>query len=308
MGLTKAWTEDGLPGTTARVRSIKKPLCGFVQCGFRGNGYGMSDSKDDKTISVTGKKTFSLKRPSVEQGMVRQEMGRGRTKAVVVETRKRRINRPEDENPVQPVTLKPRAAPAPEKAVEKPAPAPAPKPAPAAPARGGVVLNELSASEVEARRRALQDSRVRDVEDRKRAEEEAARRAEEEARRAAEEAENAKARAEEEARLAKEAEARKQAEEEAAKNAPVECCCTSSPSSGEDAAARGRRREPGDAAPARSGAPARPGAKVTRPETPKPSRTKGEDDRRRGKLTLTAALNDDGASTGRDHYGSRRSR
>jgi hypothetical protein len=75
MGLTKAWTEDGLPGTTARVRSIKKPLCGFVQCGFRGNGYGMSDSKDDKTISVTGKKTFSLKRPSVEQGMVRQEMG-----------------------------------------------------------------------------------------------------------------------------------------------------------------------------------------------------------------------------------------
>ncbi len=59
----------------------------------------MSDSKDDKTISVTGKKTFSLKRPSVEQGMVRQEMGRGRTKAVVVETRKRRINRPEDEKP-----------------------------------------------------------------------------------------------------------------------------------------------------------------------------------------------------------------
>ena len=51
----------------------------------------MSDSNDDKTISVPGKKTFSLKRPSVEQGMVRQEMGRGRTKAVVVETRKRRI-------------------------------------------------------------------------------------------------------------------------------------------------------------------------------------------------------------------------
>jgi flagellar biosynthesis/type III secretory pathway protein FliH len=133
---------------------------------------------------------------------------------VVVETRKRRINRPEDENPVQPVTLKPRRRPAPEKAARSRPPAPAPKPAPAAPARGGVVLNELSASEVEARRRALQDSRVRDVEDRKRAEEEAARRAEEEARRAAEEAENAKARAEEEARLAKEAEARKQAEEE----------------------------------------------------------------------------------------------
>ena len=61
----------------------------------------MSDNNDDKTISVSGKKTFSLKRPSVEQGTVRQEMGRGRTKAVVVETRKRRITRPEDENKQQ---------------------------------------------------------------------------------------------------------------------------------------------------------------------------------------------------------------
>jgi translation initiation factor IF-2 len=82
----------------------------------------MSDSNDDKTTSVTGKKTFSLKRPSVEQGMVRQEMGRGRTKAVVVETRKRRINRPEDDKPVPPVTLKPRPAAAAEKPAE-PAPA-----------------------------------------------------------------------------------------------------------------------------------------------------------------------------------------
>lgn len=271
----------------------------------------MSDSKDDKTISVTGKKTFSLKRPSVEQGMVRQEMGRGRTKAVVVETRKRRINRPEDEKPVQPVTLKPRAAPAPEKAAEKPTPAPAPAPAAkpaahAAPARGGVVLNELSASEVEARRRALQDSRVRDIEDRKRAEEEAARRAEDEARRAAEEAEQAKARAEEEARLAKEAEERKRAEPEVSEEEePVEAVVPPQVPE-DDATARGRRRDSGDAAPARSGAPARPGAKVTRPETPKPSRTKGEDDRRRGKLTLTAALNDDGNSRGRSLSAMRR--
>ena len=66
----------------------------------------MSDNNDDKTISVAGKKPLSLKRPSIEQGTVRQDMGRGRSKAVVVETRKRRINRPEDENPVQPV-LKP---------------------------------------------------------------------------------------------------------------------------------------------------------------------------------------------------------
>ncbi|MBV6651570.1 MAG: translation initiation factor IF-2 N-terminal domain-containing protein, partial [Hoeflea sp.] len=282
----------------------------------------MSDSNDDKTTSVTGKKTFSLKRPSVEQGMVRQEMGRGRTKAVVVETRKRRINRPEDDKPVPPVTLKPRPAPAAEKPAE---PAPAAKSAagaaatpaaPSAPARApaakpaprGAVLNQLSASEVEARRRALQDSRIRDVEERKRAEEEAVRRAEEDARRAAEEAEAARIKAEEDARLAKEAAEQAVAAEEAAVNAPAEAI----PPAAEEAP-RGRRRDAAEEeAPSRSGGaarpggPARPGAKVTRPETPKPARPKAEEDRRRGKLTLTAALNDDGNSRGRSLSAMRR--
>jgi len=53
----------------------------------------MSETKDDKTLSVAGKKTLTLKRSGVEHGTVRQDMGRGRTKAVVVETRKRRISR-----------------------------------------------------------------------------------------------------------------------------------------------------------------------------------------------------------------------
>lgn len=78
----------------------------------------MTDSNDDKTISVTGKKTLSLKPSGMSQGTVRQDMGRGRTKAVVVETRKRRPMRPEDEKPITP------AAPvAPVRAAE-PAPAP----------------------------------------------------------------------------------------------------------------------------------------------------------------------------------------
>ncbi|MEQ9672923.1 MAG: translation initiation factor IF-2 [Roseovarius indicus] len=254
--------------------------------------------------------------------MVRQEMGRGRTKAVVVETRKRRINRPEDDKPVPPVTLKPRPAPTAEKPAE-PAPAArsaagaaatpaapsAPARAPAAkPAPRGAVLNQLSASEVEARRRALQDSRIRDVEERKRAEEEAARRAEEDARRAAEEAEAARIKAEEDARLAKEAAEQAVAAEEAAVNAPAEAI----PPAAEEAP-RGRRRDAvEEEAPSRSGGaarpggPARPGAKVTRPETPKPARPKAEEDRRRGKLTLTAALNDDGNSRGRSLSAMRR--
>ena len=50
----------------------------------------MSDTKNpgDKTLHVSPK-TLSLKRP-VEQGMVRQSFSHGRSKAVVVETVKRR--------------------------------------------------------------------------------------------------------------------------------------------------------------------------------------------------------------------------
>ncbi|TAX62826.1 translation initiation factor IF-2, partial [Rhizobium leguminosarum] len=78
----------------------------------------MTDSNDDKTISVAGKKTLTLKPSGMSQGTVRQDMGRGRTKAVVVETRKRRPMRPEDEKPITPVTPA-----APVRAAE-PAPAP----------------------------------------------------------------------------------------------------------------------------------------------------------------------------------------
>ncbi len=80
----------------------------------------MTDSNDDKTLSAPGKKTLTLKPSGMSQGTVRQDMGRGRTKAVVVETRKRRPMRPEDERPITP------AAPA-APARAEPAPAPAPR-------------------------------------------------------------------------------------------------------------------------------------------------------------------------------------
>ena len=72
----------------------------------------MTDNEDDKTISVAGKKTLSLKPSGVHQGTVRQDMGRGRTKAVVVETRtKRHFSRPGEERqastPVAPVQRQP---------------------------------------------------------------------------------------------------------------------------------------------------------------------------------------------------------
>ncbi|MBE0693449.1 MAG: IF-2-associated domain-containing protein, partial [Aquamicrobium sp.] len=69
----------------------------------------MSDTKDDKTLSVNTKKTLTLKRPGVEQGTVRQSFSHGRTKAVVVETKKRKFALPgeKQEAPQPAVTLKP---------------------------------------------------------------------------------------------------------------------------------------------------------------------------------------------------------
>ena len=55
----------------------------------------MSDTKtgDEKTLTVHPKKTLSLKRPGVEQSTVRQNFSHGRTKQVVVET-KRKFGKP----------------------------------------------------------------------------------------------------------------------------------------------------------------------------------------------------------------------
>src|SRR5262245_3244468 len=130
----------------------------------------MSDTKsgEDKTLSVTTKKTLTLKRPGMEQGTVRQNFSQGRTKAVVVETKQLRFSRPGE---------KPEAAPAVSVLKAKPQPA-APvvqealKPEPVA-ERSGMVLTELSNEEMEARRLALQGSMVREVEERKRAADEA---------------------------------------------------------------------------------------------------------------------------------------
>jgi translation initiation factor IF-2 len=239
----------------------------------------MSDTKDDKTLSVTPKKTLTLKRPGMEQGTVRQNFSHGRTKAVVVETKKRKFSLPgeKQEAPQPAVTLKPRA-PQPEAPQPQP-PAPRPvAPAVAPSSRSGMVLNELSTEEMDARRRALQDSKVREVEERKRAAEDATRRAEEEERRRREREESARRQADEEARLQAEAEARRRSEEEARRRAP---------------AAETRAAEEEEEAKPRGVAAVKRGPVKPEVAAPKPVKAKGEEDRRRGKLTLTAALSDE---------------
>ena len=154
----------------------------------------MTDNNDDKTLHVTGKKTLTLKPSGLAQGTVRQDMGRGRTKAVVVETRKRRPGG-HDEKPQVVVPVPPRPQP---HVAQQPSRSHVEQRRPE-PQRTGNVLNQLSAGEIDARRRALAEAAIRDVaeakvraeEDARRAKlaaEEAARQAEEDARRKVEEA------------------------------------------------------------------------------------------------------------------------
>ncbi|MEQ8451678.1 MAG: translation initiation factor IF-2 [Nitratireductor sp.] len=242
----------------------------------------MTDTKsgDDKTLSMNTKKTLTLKRPGVEQGTVRQNFSHGRTKSVVVETKKRKFSVPgEKQEPAAPVALAPRAQPAP-----KPAPAPVakepPKPA-AAEGRSGLVLNELSTEEMEARRRALEGSKVREVEERRRAQEDAARRAEEDERRRKEREESARRQAEEETRLKAEAEARSRAEEEARRRAPEPALVPVADDDDRDAKRKTK--------------PSLPPKRIATPEPARPARPRVGEDRRRGKLTLNSALAGDEA-------------
>ncbi|MGN8023335.1 translation initiation factor IF-2 [Phyllobacterium sp. 22229] len=313
----------------------------------------MSDTKstDDKTLGVN-KKTLTLKRPGVEQSTVRQNFSHGRTKSVVVETKKRKFSLPDQKPEVTPPAAPAPATPAPASAAPAPsapvvrpaapqpapapvqaatpsaAPAPAPRPAapaqgasagsasasarPAAPAhsqrpaqqpyrssrpndRSGMVLNTLSSAELEARRKALEGSKVRDAEDRARAAVEAARRAEEDALRAKEREESARRQAEEEERLRKEAEAKQRSEEEARKRQPETAKAaeeTTAPKGPVRKAAADEEEERRGPAGARRGSSAAP----VKPEVRTPKVVKGEDERRRGKLTLGTALNDEGRS------------
>ena len=250
----------------------------------------MSETKDDKTISVSSKKTLTLKRSGVEQGTVRQDMGRGRTKAVVVETRKRRISRPEDDKSGSLAGgIKPKPA-AGERAKAKP------KAEPAREAAKSTVLKELSASEMDARKRALENAKIRDAEERKQAEEDAKRREAEEAQRKIDEEARRKAEEEERAK-AEQQPAEQPAAAEAEAAAPVEPPVVERPSRA------ARHEESADDSRAKA---TQQRGKPVRPETPRPSRPRGDDSRRRGKLTLNAALNEDGNQRGRSLSAMRR--
>lgn len=265
----------------------------------------MTDQADtSERKPKAGGKTLSLKR-TVESGHVRQNFSHGRSKSVVVEKKKKRTLKSGSEAAPAPVEEKAKTAPAPAPAepapVEakkpaapeavKPAPAPTPAPAPApapaaaekkpARARSGVVLRTLTEEEKNARAQALDSAREREGEDRRRAEEEARRFAEEDARRERERAAAAARAAEEAARLAAEQEARSRSAEDAKRRSgPDEPVAAPARPSGKELTAEDADE---DNKPKRSAGHA----------APKQPAVRRNEERRRGKLTITKAFDDD---------------
>ncbi len=239
---------------------------------------------------------------------VRQSFSHGRSKAVVVEKKRKRVLTAPD-GAAKPavtaatLTAKPKPAPsAPSQPAAEAAPKKDTKPRDA---RGGAMLRSLSNEEYARRLDALKQAkkdeevrRQREAEEAKRrAEEEALRKAEEDARRKIEEAERRVA--EEEA--AREAERQKRQAAKAGREAPAEAT-QPEPDAGppaEPVVPRDERpalrsvpprtapEEEEDRGPARG----RPGA----PKKPAPSRARAADDRRRtGKLTISKLGDDEG--------------
>jgi translation initiation factor IF-2 len=124
----------------------------------------MSDTNDTndtskKPAAESGgaeRRPLTLKSGSVGAGTVRQNFSHGRSKAVVVEKRRKRILGPKDATKPEPekkVTVK---KPAPAPVVEKPA-------APVEVEKPGAVLRTLTEAEREARARALVDAKAREI-------------------------------------------------------------------------------------------------------------------------------------------------
>ena len=231
----------------------------------------MSDS-DKKS----GKPTLSLKRTTLEMGRVKQNIGHGRSKTVVVETkRKRVVPRP---GKAAPAAEKPAAPKMPEP--EKPLVEKKPAKAKEAPKKPAPVeedsLKGLTPEEREARLRAIEKAKELAAQEAKRREEEAKRRAEEEARRKAEEEARRKAEEEERQRKLAEEAAKREAEEAARRKA-------------EEQGKRAKAKAEAPKTPAK--AKEEPKKKRDREKEHKPSRpAKGAGEKRRSKLTIAKAL------------------
>ncbi|MGI9413123.1 MAG: translation initiation factor IF-2 [Hyphomicrobiales bacterium] len=227
----------------------------------------MSETKDtgDSRPKISGK-TLSLRR-SVDTSHVRQNFSHGRSKSVLVEKKKRKRAVVPGAQSEQPAAADTQPARAPAGVPEA-----APEEVGADADRGaGVVLRTLTDEEKDARAQALVEAREREAVERKSAELDAQLRKEEDDRRRSEEQEAEARRTEEESRRKTEEDARQKAEQEA-----------------------GRRLDEAPASEAEQRkAPEPKKARKGRGNEQKPvAGRKGDTPRRRGKLTISNALDD----------------
>lgn len=275
----------------------------------------MTENKTgEKTLSLTGAKTLTLKKPVGDaSGTVRQSFSHGRSKTVVVEKVRRRLPGEKDSAPVvETTTINP--------AGQQPVAPANPKPNVKLGLKGdmrraqlepsirptGVVLRTLSSDEKDARAQALAEAHQREIIENKRREEEAKQRAEREAREQIEREAALLRKREEEDRSRREQEAHKHGEPApAAAPARRRLGETVIPAASNTAITAPKRDVPQDAKPALPaqalppralddmdddgprGAVKRGGMKIPAVAVPKEKR---DDGRSRGRLTVTNAM------------------
>jgi translation initiation factor IF-2 len=217
---------------------------------------------------------------TVETGKVKQSFSHGRSNTVVVERKQRRVfTKPGEAPPPEP----------PKPVAEAPKPV-APKPAAPAAAQP----RRASAQDDISRRKEIQEKLLREAEEARLASLEEARRREE--RKRSEQSDEERRRAEENRKTEESAvEEARRAEEQARAPAETPAEPTVAAAAEEEEEQRGFRR-PGHA----------PAAK--RPEPARPGRGRGDEQRHRGKLTVTRALSDEDDSRARSLAALRRAR
>ncbi|WP_273789023.1 translation initiation factor IF-2 [Bartonella sp. ML70XJBT] len=240
----------------------------------------MSENNNDKT---TSKKTLTLKRSVLETSTVKQNFSHGRTKAVVVETKRRKITRPDEKAEVQQPITKPHVAPQrskPRFEEKKP--------------QESVAKSNLSSAEMEARLRALEEAHIQERITREQAEKEAIR--------AKEREEILKKEIKEKEILQKQEEEKTPIQAPPVFSEPPLIEKTDIPITPKNTTVIEKRKIDESKEEERHSRRANP----AKSEIRAPKVIKGADERRRGKLTLNSALDDEGSARGRSMAAMRR--
>ncbi|GAA5098568.1 translation initiation factor IF-2 [Bartonella acomydis] len=238
----------------------------------------MSEKNNDK---ITVKRTLTLKRSVLEMSTVKQNFSHGRTKAVVVETKRRKITRPEEKTEIQQPITKPHVASQrskPRYEEEKPS-----KP---------VAKSNLSSTEMEARLRALEEAHIQEKIIREQAEEEARR---------------AKEREESLQQSIQETEIYQEEEKPPVETPPLNSTPSiiepiDIPIAPKNTTVVEKRKADENKEEDRHSRRTNP----VKSEVRAPKVVKGADERRRGKLTLNSALDEEGSARGRSMAAMRR--